>query len=435
MNNNPVTSPGTPNVIGDLEVMAPSALEALERAQVDVQISTAHRFPRSLEKFKRRAMDMVQQDVETAESCIYSRPVGRGDDGKQKNAEGASIRMAEIVAACYGNIRVGARIIEQTERYVKAEGVAHDLESNYAAKSEAMESTVKKNGQPYDERMRIVVAKAALSKALRDAVFRVVPKALCKTVYDAAQQVIAGQSKTIEQRRNAVKQWLVSIRVDDARVFAALDVKGWSEIGEDQLMTLTGLRTAIKDNDVTTEEAFPHVVGKAPVSGVIPGFARSGPAKQHPAKAPAPVEQDDVPMTPSTEAVPQDEASALPFCKFCGEQVENMEAHSCPQMQTAIAGKSPAKAAKPEKAAVVADPEPTGADGLDEGKELLASIGVLLEQNEITLTQLLAFCQGNKLSKPGQKLSELAIGKLKSLNKAMQNNPEIIAEMKSLPEK
>ena len=61
-----------------LEVMAPSALESLERASIDVQVATAHRYPRSIEQFRKRAMAMVSQDVEVAESCIYSRPVGGG---------------------------------------------------------------------------------------------------------------------------------------------------------------------------------------------------------------------------------------------------------------------------------------------------------------------------------------------------------------------
>lgn len=45
----------------NLEVLPPSAIESLERAQVDVQISTAHKFPRSLEMFKKRATSMVQR--------------------------------------------------------------------------------------------------------------------------------------------------------------------------------------------------------------------------------------------------------------------------------------------------------------------------------------------------------------------------------------
>ncbi len=280
-----------------LEVVTPNVAEALERAAIDVQISTAHRFPRSLEGFKRRALEMATLDNETAESCIYARPVGKGPDGKQKYAEGASIRLAEIVAACYGNIRVASRIIEQTPRYVKVEGVAHDLESNYAGKSEVVEATVKSpkpgqaQGDPYDERMRSVVAKAALSKAYRDAVFKVVPKALCKTVIDSAKRLASGDGQSMDTRRGKAKNWVASLKgrdgklIGEKRVFEALGVAGWAEVGEDQLITLTGLRTAIADNEVTPDEAFP--VDRAETQA--PSFDKKPKSMSKSAPAPDPV--------------------------------------------------------------------------------------------------------------------------------------------------
>jgi hypothetical protein len=256
-----------PTIEANLEVLPPSSLEALERASIDVQIATARKYERSLKKFQTRALEMATLDFETSESCIYSRPVGKEKNAAgewvQKFAEGASIRMAEIVAACYGNIRVGARIIEQTERYVTCEGYAHDLESNYAAKSEVREATIKKDGTPYDERMRAVIAKATLSKAFRDAVFKVVPKALCKTVIDEAKKVVIGDSTTLEDRRKKAAEWVKNKSIDEARVFGALGVKGWTEVGLEQLAVLTGLRTSIKDGEVTADEAFPPVA-KAP---------------------------------------------------------------------------------------------------------------------------------------------------------------------------
>ncbi|MBU6231573.1 hypothetical protein KGP36_02800 [Patescibacteria group bacterium] len=235
----------------------------MERAQIDTQVATAHQYPRSLEQFKKRALSMATLDEESAESCIYCRPVGREQNEKgewvEKYAEGASIRLAEIVAASYGNIRVAARIVEQTERFVRCEGVAHDLESNYAGKSECMESTVTKQGKPYSERQRSLVAKVCLAKAYRDACFKVVPRALCKPVFEAAKKVAAGQGKPLEERRKKAKAWVSGIKMDNAegRVFAALGVKGWNDVTDDHLLRLTGLKTAIQDGDETYESAFP----------------------------------------------------------------------------------------------------------------------------------------------------------------------------------
>jgi hypothetical protein len=282
----------TPN----LEVLAPSAVESLERAAIDVQVSTAHAYPRSLKKFQTRALDMATIDEETAESCIYVRPVGGG-----KFAEGASIRLAEIVAASYGNLRVAARIIEQTPRFVRCEGVAHDLETNYAGKSEVIEATLKKDGTPYDERMRVVIAKACLAKAYRDAVFKVVPKALCKQVIEAAKKITNGTDKPVEERRKKAQAWVSTLKIDEKRVFTALGVQGWPEVGNDQLATLTGLKTSIADKDVTIDEAFPaadQMKGASAPSMFAAGEGK--PAEQKPA--------DPVAPTPaSTAATPEQE--------------------------------------------------------------------------------------------------------------------------------
>lgn len=242
------------------ELVQPSAVQALERAAVDSQVATAHMYPRSLADFRKRALAMATLDLETAQSCIYHRPVGKDPDtGRDKIAEGESIRMAEIVGAAFGNLRVGARIIEQTPIFVRAEGVAHDLESNYAGKSEVVESTVNKRGQPYSERQRVVVAKAALSKAYRDAIFKVVPRSMCKFIRTAAEQVIRKEALPMEERRKKAVAWGKTEGVDEQRLCAALGVKGVPEIGEDQLIILTGIRTALKEGDTTIEEAFPPV--------------------------------------------------------------------------------------------------------------------------------------------------------------------------------
>jgi hypothetical protein len=111
-------------------ITQPTTVELISSAEINQQVTTAHRFPRSMAVFRRRALEMVTLDEETAESCIYRRPVGKKrneETGKweESYAEGMSIRMAEIVGASYGNLRVGAMLIAQDERQVRARGFAH----------------------------------------------------------------------------------------------------------------------------------------------------------------------------------------------------------------------------------------------------------------------------------------------------------------------
>lgn len=305
------------NEITHVEAVAinQNALESLERASIDIQIATAHQYPRSLALFNQRAKEMVSVDTETAESCIYRRPVGKRPDGSMQFATGESIRLAEIVAACFGNIRVSAIISEMTPTYVKAIGMAHDLETNNAQKAEVVESTVKKNGQPFDERMRIVVAKAAQSKAIRDAIFRVVPKSLCKSITNIARNVISGSERPLEERRAAVVSWMSKLSIDHSRVFAALGTKGIEEVGNDELETLTGLRTAIKEGDITLDEAFPEPVVRTPgVNGVKEAMK----PKTEPVKEPEPASEPQDEAPEEAPPIENDESPVLRFyCPDC----------------------------------------------------------------------------------------------------------------------
>lgn len=250
----------------ELEVVQPSALEAINRAEVDIQIATAHRFPRSLEKFIKRATAMATLDQEIAESCIYKLK-RRNEDGTQKIIEGESIRLAEIVAASYGNMRIAAQITEQTPTRVTVRAVAHDLETNVLFAQEKVAKTVKRNGEPYSEDMQVIAANALVSKATRDAIFRVIPKSMVKSIKDAARKVAIGDSTTLTERRTKAMAWAKTLGIELSRVFLAIGVRGESEIGLEQLETLIGLHTAIKEGDMTPEQAFPASGDEQPARG------------------------------------------------------------------------------------------------------------------------------------------------------------------------
>ena len=237
-------------------VVSNNALEQIERASIDIQIATAKRYPRSMEQFYKRAESMVTMDEATAASCIYRRPVGK-EGGKMKFAEGESVRLAEIVASSFGNIRVAGRITEMDPRFVKAQGVAHDLETNTAYTAEVVESTVTRNGTPFSERMRVVVAKSAQSKAIRDAIFRVIPKSLCKTLVTKAKLVAQGDVKTLTSRREGVLKWIETLGIDVKRVWNAIGIHGPDDIDMNVLLLLAGLKTALDEGDCTVDETFP----------------------------------------------------------------------------------------------------------------------------------------------------------------------------------
>ena len=101
-------------------------IEAIERANIDIQIATAKKYPRSLARVKNDILSTATLDEETAESCFYVLPA-RGNEGG-KPIQGASVRLAEIAVSCFGNIKAGARIISNDGNFVTAQGICHDVE-------------------------------------------------------------------------------------------------------------------------------------------------------------------------------------------------------------------------------------------------------------------------------------------------------------------
>lgn len=224
----------------------------LNKSEIDQQIATAHRFPRSLKQFRDEAMQMVTLDESIANECIYALP----RDGK--TIEGPSARFAEIIASAWGNSRAGARVISDQGEFVTAQGVFHDLERNVAITYEVQRRITDRNGRRYKADMIGVTANAACSIALRNAILKGVPKAFWASMYDEARKVIMGDVKTLANRRAAAIANFVRYGVTLEQICAQLGVAGQEDITLDHLVILRGLLTALREGDTTPEEAFAH---------------------------------------------------------------------------------------------------------------------------------------------------------------------------------
>ncbi len=237
-----------------------STLAAISGAEIDQQISTAHKFPRSIKKFLQEVEQMACLNEEMASECFYSLP-RRNQDGQIVPIEGPSARFAEIVASAWGNSRAGARIIAEEQEFVVAQGAFHDLERNVAISFEVRRRITGKNGRRYSSDMIGVTATAAASIALRNAVLKGVPKAFWKPAYEAARRTAIGDAKTLEGRRAASLQHFAKMGVVQERIFATLGVKGVEDVTLEHLATLKGIATALRDGDTTIEQSFPAAPG------------------------------------------------------------------------------------------------------------------------------------------------------------------------------
>jgi hypothetical protein len=229
-------------------------LETMERASIDVQISTAKKYPRSLSVVKGKMLSFATLDVETAAGCFFTLPGRKGGNGKL--IQGPSIRMAEIALSTYQNLRAGARVINDDGKTVTAQGVCHDLENNVCITVEVKRRVTTNDGRRYSEDMVVMTGNAACSLALRNATFRVVPLALVKPIYEAAKKVAVGDAKTLVTRRADALAHFTKMGVSKDKVFAALGAKAVEDIGLEQLEILIGYANAIREGDATVDEVF-----------------------------------------------------------------------------------------------------------------------------------------------------------------------------------
>jgi hypothetical protein len=267
--------------VADEDVLeAAGAVRQVGDSEVDLQVATARRFPRSITTFMRRAKEMATLTPEIAASCIYALP--RKENGRQKNIEGPSARLAEICASAWGNLRAEGKVLGHDDAFVTARGTAWDVESNVAIAYEVKRRITTSDGRLYSADMIGVTGNAGASIALRNAIFKAIPTPFWKPIYLACRQVVAGDAKTFASRRDNMIHEFGIMGVTEERLCAAIEVKGKADITLDHMATLAGFFTALKDGDTTIEEAFPEGGGLG-----APQPAQRKSQQPPPAQAPA----------------------------------------------------------------------------------------------------------------------------------------------------
>lgn len=301
----------------EMEVVEPSALEAMERASIDVQISTAKKYPRVLSVVKAQMLSFATLDMETAAGCFFTLPARKGGDGKP--IQGPSIRMAEIAISTFQNLRAGARIISDDGKIITAQGVCHDLQNNVCISVEVKRRVTTRTGQRYSDDMVVMTGNAACSIALRNATFRVVPLALVKPIYEAAKKVAIGDAKTLVTRRADAIAHFTKMGIDKSRILSTLGIPAVEDIDLDKLAILIGYANAIRDNETTIDEVFPNV--KTPS---MPGGA-SAPVDQKPAEVIANPTEEMLKRLKSADVTGDQVLTYLKQVKLCKAELVELQ--------------------------------------------------------------------------------------------------------------
>jgi hypothetical protein len=244
---------GSPRAL--MPEVSPGLAVALARAEIDTQISTARAYPRSVGVALNDMIGMATMNPAIAEDCIYSLPRG----GKQ--IRGPSIRFAEIIANAWGNCRDASRVVheDRLERYVECEAMFHDLQSNRATTSTVRRTIELKKGRTtVDLDMTQLAGAAGMSIARRNAILGGIPRFVWQQAVDAVERTLRGDIKTLGERRDRAIAYFAKTGIGIERLLKAVNKPTAEDIDLDDLMTMTGWRTAIQHGDSTLDEIFPE---------------------------------------------------------------------------------------------------------------------------------------------------------------------------------
>lgn len=239
-----------------LEVLTSGSLQAQVSAEIDVAVATAHKFPRDLARFKKKVLEMATIDKDTAASCFYKLKRKNRESNEDVIIEGPSIRMAEIVAAAYGNLRYGSRIVEVGASQVIAQGIAHDLEGNVTFTSEVRRGIVTSKGKRYSDDMITMTCNAASAIASRNAMFKAVPVAMIRGELDKTKKAAVGDGKDLSQNISNAFSAFSKIGVSKEMVLDKIGRASASDITVEDLELLLGTYTSIMDKNSTIQEEF-----------------------------------------------------------------------------------------------------------------------------------------------------------------------------------
>lgn len=312
-----------------IEVLAPGALAELHTSEIEAQLAAAEKRPRVISAFMDSARSMATQNAKVAALCFYR--LRRGGNV----IEGPSVRMAEIVQATYRNLRVASRVRAIDATHVIAEGAVHDLESNLLVQREVRRRITDRNGKRYSEDMIQTTAQAAISLALRNAVFSVVPRVLIGSLLEDVKAASLGKGTMEDKRELALGAYkALGVEVQDA--LRLVGARRREDLDEERLLDLRGFYTSIRDGEETVESILAEREEEAARIERKPPRSRTGSSffSQSAAQAEGgmpPVIESEV--REHIEQQPQDtqeDPDGAVFCSACERRLPD-HADGCPE--------------------------------------------------------------------------------------------------------
>ena len=234
-------------------------VDAIVRANIDSQISTAKQYPRDIRRSIDNSIVIATMNEETAQSCGYALPRG------EKIITGPSVHLAKIMVSNWGNIRTEAKVVQITDKHVISRGTCWDLETNVASAFEVRRNIIDSKGRRFSDDMITVTGNAANSIAYRNSVFAVIPQAITNRVYEAAQRLITGDlsdaDKILKKRTLIINSFKNDYAITEEEVLKLCGRQTVNQININEISTLIGILQSLKDGDTSVDYLMKPIRG------------------------------------------------------------------------------------------------------------------------------------------------------------------------------
>ncbi len=274
------------------------ASSSREMEEVKGQIFMAKSFPRNYFEAEKRIQDACKRPS-LAGTSMYA--YNRGTT----KVEGASIRLAEVLAQNWGNLSYGIQELEQRDGESVAKAFCWDLETNVRQEKVFTVRHVRSargNLIPLTDPRDIYERVASDgARRLRACILGVIPGDVVEMAIEQCRLTLSGQSdKPLKERVSGAlahfkeKYGVTQEMIEDRFGYSA------SSFSEFDLVQLTNIRNSIKDGMSIVEDWFNKEIGKNQSSALAVDFKKENQDAKVEVKSDAPneipIEQPELPL-------------------------------------------------------------------------------------------------------------------------------------------
>jgi len=225
------------------------SIEAVISAELKEQFAEAKNNPRDIEDVLDKIVNIATFSTDVAASCIYAIP------SSGKIVLGWSVRLAEIVASQWKNVRASVRVISRDGKEITVQGTIMDLETNSSVSVDVTKSIIDRNGKTVSFDQQQLIANACKAIAFRNSVYKMVPSVLFNSVVDEIKKRAIGSESEAEEYLEETLQDLKTKGIAKEDVAKALSASSQGDLIT-RTLVLKGIMNAIKEGELTYLEAF-----------------------------------------------------------------------------------------------------------------------------------------------------------------------------------